>query len=171
MSSVPSRPFVLPALLVGLLLALTARPALADLDVAFVLDTTGSMTGELAEAQQRLRQLAAALAQARTGERVRFGVVAFRDRGDAYVTRVSQLTAEIGTTDAFLDGLDADGGGDDPESVLAGVMAALRQMDWDRAPATERRVVLVGDAPAHLDYADEPRPEDVIAEARRAEIV
>src|SRR5262245_7193904 len=96
------------------LLALHSRPARADPDVVFVIDTTGSMSGELSEAQQRLRDLASALATSRTGERLRFGVVAFRDRGDAYVTKTSALTAEIGMTDAFLASLHAEGGGDDP---------------------------------------------------------
>src|SRR5581483_11934961 len=90
----------------------------ADLDVVFVLDTTGSMSGEIGEAQERLRQLAAALRTARTGQRVRFGVVAFRDRGDDYVTKSSPLSEEIATTETFLDGLAAGGGGDEPESDL-----------------------------------------------------
>jgi Mg-chelatase subunit ChlD len=160
-----------PLTFLAILLALHARPARADLDVVFVIDTTGSMGGELAEAQQRLRDLAGALARSRGGERLRFGVVAFRDRGDDYVTLASALTAEIGTTEAFLAKLEAGGGGDEPEAVMTGVTTALREMDWDRAPATERRLVLVGDAPAHLDYSDEPTPEEVIAEARRARIV
>ena len=160
-------PLILASLLTVIALAARATPARADLDVVFVLDTTGSMSGELGEAQERLRQLAAALRTARTGERVRFGVVAFRDRGDEYVTRTSPLSEEIATTEAFLGGLTADGGGDEPESVLAALDVALTTMEWDRAPATERRVVLVGDAPPHLDYAD----EQVIATARRDRIV
>jgi len=153
------------------LLLIGGSAARADLDVVFVIDTTGSMGGELDEAQQRLRELAATLAQSRGGERLRFGAVAFRDRGDEYVTQSSALDAEIGTTDAFLRTLTAGGGGDEAESVIAALVAALRTMDWDRGPLTERRVILVGDAPAHLDYVGEPSPADVIEEARRAGIV
>src|SRR4051794_33952030 len=150
---------------------LAAAPARADLDVVFVLDTTGSMVGELGEAQDRIRQLAAALRTARSGERLRFGVVAYRDRGDEYVTRESPLSEEIATTETFLAALTADGGGDAPESVLAGLDGAIRRMEWDRAPATERRIVLVGDAPPHLDYSDGPTVEGIVEAARRERIV
>jgi hypothetical protein len=166
-----SRPLRAPCLVAAALLALSAPPVAADLDVAFVLDTTGSMSGELAEAQERLQQLALALATARAGERVRFGVVAFRDRGDDYVTRRSPLSADLADTTSFLSLLSADGGGDGPESVLAALATALRDLDWDRRGATERRVVLVGDAPAHLDYPDEPTVDELVAEARAAQIV
>jgi Mg-chelatase subunit ChlD len=164
---------LMPLLASGCLLValLAGAPARADLDVVFVLDTTGSMGGEIGEAQQRLRELAAALATSRAGERLRFGVVAFRDRGDDYVTKTSALTAEIGMTDAFLAGLSAGGGGDNPESVLAALAVALRDMRWDPALTTERRIVLVGDAPAHLDYPDEATPEQIIEQARREHVV
>ena len=166
------RPFsAISAPLLVALLVLCVTPAAADLDVVFVLDTTGSMSGELGEAQTRLQQLARATALARAGERLRFGVVAFRDRGDDYVTRRSPLSADLADTAAFLSTLEAGGGGDGPESVLAAVAAALREMDWNRSAATERRVVLVGDAPPHLDYPDEPTVEQLVAEARAAEIV
>jgi hypothetical protein len=172
MTSLRHRPSAsLSGALLGALLTLVAAPAAGDLDVAFVLDTTGSMGGELGEAQERLQQLARALATARAGESVRFGVVAFRDRGDEYVTRRSPLSADLADTTSFLATLAAGGGGDGPESVLAAVAAALRELDWDRAIDTERRVVLVGDAPAHLDYEGEPTVEELVAEARRAEIV
>ena len=85
---------------------LVAMPAVADLDVVFVIDTTGSMSGELREVQERARQLAGSLAEARVGERLRYGVVAFRDRGDAYVTLLFDLNQDVGATDEFLAGLD-----------------------------------------------------------------
>ncbi len=153
------------------LAALGARPAAADLDVAFVIDTTGSMGGELHEAQQRLRE-------PRRGARYQSQrrAPALRCRRLPRPRRrlrhpEAALTAEVGVTDAFLAGLSAAGGGDGPESVMAGLMAALRDMDWDDAATGEHRIVLVGDAPAHLDYLDEPSPEAVIAEARRDRVV
>ena len=35
------------------------------------------------------------LAGARSGERIRFGIIAFRDRGDAYVTKTFDLTTDV----------------------------------------------------------------------------
>jgi len=154
-----------------LIVCLTAIPAAADLDVVFVLDTTGSMGGEIREVQERVRQLAVDLARARDGERLRYGIVAFRDRGDAYVTLPFDLSEDIGAAETFLSSLTADGGGDGPESVVAAIAAALWEMSWDRSDGVERQIFLVGDAPPHLDYSGEPRPDELIAEARRAEII
>lgn len=142
--------------------------ARADLDVAFVLDTTGSMGGELREAKQRMTQLAASLREVRPNETVRFGVVAFRDRKDAYLVKVSALTASTDETQRFIAGLTANGGGDGPEDVLSGLATAIRDMAWSQG--AERRVVLVGDAPPHLDYGHLD-PETLIAEAREGKIV
>lgn len=150
---------------------LAAGPAAADLDVVFVLDTTGSMGGELREVQERVRQLAVDLTHARERERLRFGIVAFRDRGDAYITRPFDLSDDIGAAESFLSSLEANGGGDGPEAVVAAVAAALWELSWDRSEGVDRQIFLIGDAPPHLDYSEDPRPDDLIDEARRAEIV
>jgi hypothetical protein len=162
-----SSQLIVPAVLV----CLTVAPAMADVDVAFVLDTTGSMDGELREVQERVRQLAVDLARTRDGEHLRWGIVAFRDRGDDYITRSFDLSADVTAAEDFLSSLDADGGGDGPESVVAAVAAALFELSWNRAADVERQIFLIGDAPPHLDYADDPEPEDLVAEARRSEIV
>ena len=161
----------------GLLAALVvtsfavASPARADLDVVFALDTTGSMGGELQEVQERVRQLAASLAESRPGERLRFGIVAYRDRGDEYVTKTLPLTPDVATANAFLGRLEAGGGGDGPESVVAALAASLREMPWDLSDTVDRQIFLIGDAPPHLDYGDDPDPESLVAEARRDRIV
>lgn len=146
-------------------------PARAHLDVVFLLDTTGSMSGEIREAQERVRQIASELKKARENERVRIGIVAYRDRGDAYVTRVSELTEDIEQSFTFLHGLDAGGGGDGPEDVLSGMAAALHDVGWDDGAKTERQVFLIGDAPPHLDYRDGPKPDALLEEAARRRVV
>lgn len=148
----------------ALLLAPTlSAPARADLDVAFVLDTTGSMSGELHEARTRAMELVAALQAARPQERIRLGVVAYRDRGDAWLTRSSPLSEEAAVATRFLAGLDANGGGDAPEDVISGLHVALTELDWD--PAADKQVFLIADAPAHTDYADGPSLEQLAAQA------
>jgi Mg-chelatase subunit ChlD len=161
-----------PRVVVPLLIAvLAASPAAADLDVVFVLDTTGSMGGEIREVQERVRQLAVSLAEAREGERLRYGIVAYRDRGDEYVTLPFDLSDDVGAAERFLSSLRANGGGDGPESVVAAVAAGLHEMSWDRSDDVERQIFLIGDAPPHLDYHGEPTPDELVAEARRARIV
>jgi hypothetical protein len=151
--------------------ATAAPPGPRDLDLVFVLDTTGSMAGELREAKERVQQLSTALGEARPGASVRIGVVAYRDRGDAYVTRVSPLSADVKASFEFLATLRAEAGGDGPEDVLSGLAAALHEIEWNPSPAVDRQVFLIGDAPPHLDYSDSPRPEDLFREAGERAIV
>jgi uncharacterized protein YegL len=153
------------------LLMSVALPVSADLDVVFLLDTTGSMSGEIREAKERVKQLAEALREIRQGERVRIGVVAYRDRGDNYVTRVSDLSEDVEVSYSFLASLRAEGGGDGPEDVLSGIASAIHEISWSPDPATEHQVFLIGDAPPHLDYQDHHRPDDLIAEARDRRVV
>lgn len=152
-----------------------AQPAAAgpvrDLDLVFVLDTTGSMSGEIREAKERVQQVAEVLRSSRPGARVRMGVVAFRDRGDDYLTRVQPLTAEVDAVDAFLSTLRAEGGGDGPEDLLSGLAAALGELDWTSSDDADRELFLIGDAPPHLDYTDGRDTASIIEEARARRIV
>jgi len=149
-----------------------AAPPLPDLDLAFVLDVTGSMSGEIREVKERVRQIADSLAEARPGARVRIGLVVYRDRGDDFVTRSSPLSADVGLAFEFLErSVAAGGGGDGPEDVLSGLAEGLFGMDWDPAATTDRQLFLIGDAPPHLDYEDGPRPGDLVREALRQRIV
>jgi uncharacterized protein YegL len=150
---------------------LVAAPATADLDVVFVLDTTGSMGGEIREVQQRVHQLTEALAKAYDGQRLRYGFVAYRDRGDDYVTRHFDLSQNVNEAKRFLDSLSAGGGGDGPESVVAAISVALGTLSWDLTDGVDRQLFLIGDAPPHLDYGDEPTPDQLIDEARELRIV
>jgi uncharacterized protein YegL len=158
-------------LLIPVLLALWPLSAWAHLDLVFLLDTTGSMSGEIREAKERVRELTEALRTARPNERVRVGVVAYKDKGDAYLTKVSPLSDDVEVSYQFLGTLTADGGGDTPEDVLAGLTAALRELSWDMGPDTERQVFIIADAPPHLDYPDRPKPEGLIEEAVGKRIV
>ncbi|WP_158502410.1 hypothetical protein [Vitiosangium sp. GDMCC 1.1324] len=81
-----------------------------------------------------MRDLTEALRSFRPSERISVGVVAYRDRGDAYVTRASPLSPDINSSYTFLATLTADGGGDTPEDVLSGVHAALYNLSWDEGP-------------------------------------
>ena len=152
-------------------IALSPPAAAADLDLVFLIDTTGSMSNEIREAKSRVHDIAAALRAKRPGELVRMGVVAYRDQGDDYVTRISPLAHAEEKTFRFLSDLSADGGGDGPEDVLAGLAAALEKMEWREGTGADRLIFLIGDAPPHLDYEDGPRPEALIELARRKRIV
>ncbi|MEW8587194.1 MAG: vWA domain-containing protein, partial [Candidatus Thiodiazotropha sp.] len=87
------------------------------IEVVFVLDTTGSMSGLIQASKEKIWSIASTMAQARPAPEIRMGLVAYRDRGDAYVTRVVDLSEDLDSVYATLMDFRAAGGGDGPESV------------------------------------------------------
>ena len=125
------------------------------IEAVFVLDTTGSMDGLIEGAKQKIWTLASEMANAQNRPEIRMGLVAYRDRGDDYVTRRFDLSPDLDALYAELNGLVADGGGDGPESVNQALHEAVTQMAWTTDPNVYRVVFLVGDAPPHMDYAQD----------------
>jgi len=123
-------------------------------EVVFVLDTTGSMSGLLQAAKEQIWSIATDLACARPAPELRLGLVAFRDRGDAYVTRRMDLTSDLDALYTELIALYADGGGDEPESVNQALNEAITAIGWSTDAETYRAIFLIGDAPPHL-YGDD----------------
>src|SRR5262249_3221495 len=62
-------------------------PLPANLDLAIVLDTTGSMTGELEYLKSEMRSIAAAVHEKFPQVSKQYGLLLYRDDGDEYVTR------------------------------------------------------------------------------------
>lgn len=145
-----------------------ARPRV---EVVFVLDTTGSMGGLIEAAKEKIWSIATTLAQAQPAPEIRLGLVAYRDRGDAYVTRFVDLSDDLDSLYATLMELQADGGGDGPESVNQALYGAVHNMSWSQDPRAYKTVFLVGDAPPHMDYQDEVRYPDTLRAAAAKGIV
>jgi von Willebrand factor type A domain len=122
-------------------------------EVAFVLDTTGSMGGLIDGAKRRIWSIARQIGEGRPRPDVRIALVAYRDRGDEYVTRVFGLTGDMDEVYRNLMSLQASGGGDAPEHVSAALSDAVHKVAWSQGPAL-RVMFLVGDAPPHVDYQD-----------------
>ena len=124
-------------------------------EAVFVLDTTGSMGGLIQAAKDKIWSIAATMAAAGPAPEIRMGLVAYRDRGDAYVTRVVDLTRDLDALHAELFQLQAAGGGDGPESVNQALHEALTRISWGQETDAYRVVFLLGDAPPHMDYQDD----------------
>lgn len=142
-----------------LLLMLSAFPAFAaedrpQLDVVFVLDTTSSMGGLIEGAKEKIWSIASRMASGHPTPRIRVGLVAYRDRGDAYETLRFDLTEDLDTVYKNLRAFQAEGGGDGPEHVGKGLGEAVKKMSWSDGKRTAKMIFLVGDAPAHDDYQD-----------------
>jgi Mg-chelatase subunit ChlD len=124
-------------------------------EVVFVLDTTGSMGGLIAAAKEKIWSIAGTMSQAQPAPEIRIGLVAYRDRGDEYVTRVIDLSRDLDSMYATLMDFQAQGGGDGPESVNQALYDAVHRVSWSQDPDTYRVLFLVGDAPPHMDYQDD----------------
>ena len=122
--------------------------AVRALDLAFVVDTTGSMGDELRFLQSELRAIVARTAAAHPGLSLRVALIFYRDRGDVYLTRTSSFTGDLDRVQADLARQNADGGGDEPESMEV-AMARAAALPW-RAAAV-KSLFLVADAPPHAD--------------------
>jgi von Willebrand factor type A domain len=122
-------------------------------EVAFVLDTTGSMGGLIEGAKRRIWSIARRIGEGRPRPDLRIALVAYRDRADAYVTQVHDLTADMDAVYERLTSFRAEGGGDTPEHVSAALSAAVHRVSWSREPGL-KVIFLVGDAPPHVDYQD-----------------
>jgi Mg-chelatase subunit ChlD len=122
------------------------------LDLAFILDTTGSMAEEIEAVKGTIRKVAGMLAD--LGVDVRVGLVEYRDVNDSFVTRVYPMSSDVTAFARKVDGLRAGGGGDTPENANRGLSVAMNELAWSER-SVARVAVLIADAPPHLDYDGE----------------
>jgi len=170
----PGRALALGALLT---IALSAGPAkgLSEdetsaahaLDIVFALDSTGSMGSMIGGAKEYFWGIARQLRSDRAD--VRFGLVAFRDQTDAYVTQVHPFAGQMLETEQHLRSFEAEGGGDTPEAVNQALVAAVGNFSW--RPEAQRIVFLVGDAPPHSSDPDSIQYTDTALRAKTERIV
>jgi len=126
------------------------------MEMVFVLDTTGSMGGLLTGAKERIWGIVNEVMQTSSVSSVKVGLVAYRDRGDQYITQVLPLTEDLDKVYSTLMTYDAQGGGDEPEDVRRALAEGVAKAGWSQpAPGHAQILFLVGDAPPH-DYTDEP---------------
>jgi Mg-chelatase subunit ChlD len=127
-------------------------PQTRTVDVAFILDTTGSMGEEISAVKSTIAKVTEGLSGANV--RVRIGMVEFKDRGDTFVTHIHPMTTDLRTFSLQVAQVSASGGGDTPESVNEGVHVGVHGLDWGK-DSIARLAFLIGDAPPHLDYTND----------------
>lgn len=114
------------------------------LDVLFVVDATGSMGWVLDEVKTRILDITSTVRSLVPISR--FGVLAYRDRGDPeFVTRMQNLTYSTLKLQGFLNALEAKGGGDMFEAVHTALKVGAEDAAW--RTGGRRIMILVGDAP------------------------
>ncbi len=122
--------------------------SISDLDLVFVMDTTGSMREELEDLQANLVGVIRILS--RMAASLRVGFVAYKDTDAAYLTQEFPLgpmnSANVERLVDFVRGLRAQGGGDIPEPVNRALGRAL-EMPW--RSGAQGRIIVIGDASVH----------------------
>ncbi|MBI3849204.1 MAG: VWA domain-containing protein [Verrucomicrobia bacterium] len=151
--------------------ARTSKSAKPQIEVCFVLDTTGSMSGLIEGAKQKIWSIANEMISAKPTPEIKFGLIGYRDRGDEYVTKVFNLTDDIDDIYAHLQSFQAAGGGDTPESVNEALDDAVSKLTWSTNRSVLKIMFLVGDAPPHMDYGNGPKYPDVCKAAMKCDLI
>ena len=115
--------------------------------IAFMVDATGSMGDELEFLKMDLKKVIAEVQKTNTQLKISTATVFYRDEGDEYVVKHSPFTEDINQTTEFISQQRADGGGDFPEAVDK-ALVQLNQLQW-QPEARTRIAFLVLDAPPH----------------------
>ena len=118
-----------------------------QVQIAFMVDATGSMGDELEFLKMDLKKVINEVQKTNTQLKISTATVFYRDEGDEYVVKHSPFTEDINQTTEFISQQRADGGGDFPEAVDK-ALVQLNQLQW-QAEARTRIAFLVLDAPPH----------------------
>ncbi len=143
----------------------------SKIQVVFALDCTGSMGGLIQAAKDKIWSIATGISQTQGKVDVSFGFVFYRDRGDQFVTKQIPLTKDMDLVYRELMDMQARGGGDTPESVNQALYEAINDFKWDKGSQVYRVVFLVGDAPPHMDYANDVKYPETCHQAVKKDII
>lgn len=143
-----------------------------DVELVFVVDTTGSMGGLINGAKAKIWSIVNDVMQRQGGARVKVGLVAYRDKGDEYVTRVTQLSENLDEVYGELMGFVAAGGGDEPEDVRKALHEAVNTIQWSKSGKNLSKIIfLVGDARPQTEYKDSPTTVVTAKKAKQKGII
>ncbi len=123
------------------------------LDLVLVIDTTESMQFVIDQVKDRAASLVKSIQNMVPTSRI--GIVAYRDEGDEYVTRWTDLSFRTDKLLGFVSQISASGGGDYEEAVLEAIDTAVRDLSWRKK--SKKIVILVGGSPPHPEDVDDLR--------------
>ena len=118
------------------------------LDLAFVVDATGSMGDEISYLQSELLDVLKKIERQLKNTTVRYGSVFYRDEGDDYVTRKFDFSDKAEDLIGFIKKQSAGGGGDTPEAVVEAMKVSVDELKWSNENST-KIMFLILDAPPH----------------------
>ena len=133
-------------------------------DIAFVVDATGSMGDELMYLQAEMNDVIFKAKQISDKLDFHFANVFYRDMGDEYATRKMDFTRVLSESVEFVDGQSAGGGGDYEEAVELALDTAINNLSWT-ASARSRILFLILDAPPHNNEVNRKKMETLMRQA------
>ncbi|QQV04357.1 MULTISPECIES: VWA domain-containing protein [Chryseobacterium] len=118
------------------------------LELAFVVDATGSMGDEIAYLQAELLDVLKKVESNLKNTEIRYGSVFYRDKGDEYVTKKFEFSDDADQLLKFIKEQKASGGGDFPEAVVEAMDVSVNDLKWSNENST-KIMFLILDAPPH----------------------
>ena len=136
------------------------------LDLAFLIDVTGSMEDELRYVNREVSDIVARVREQRPETNIRVGAVFYRDRTDSQPLQRIQFTRDISGFANAMTTVRASGGGDYPEDLNAGLATAIDGLQW-REGDVVRVLCVIADAPPKRYAANFTYQNAMVESARR----
>lgn len=147
-------------------LYLQGSSAKSLLDVALVIDTTGSMADELSYLQVEFESISRSIETAFPSAEQRWSLVVYRDVGDYYLTEAFDFTTDPAEFRDELRRHGAAGGGDFPEAPDR-ALDDMNHLGWRDGSSVARLAFWVADAPHHADSVSKLRMADAIRDSQQ----
>lgn len=119
-----------------------------NVDIAFVVDATGSMGDEIEFLKAELNNVMFEAKSQDEALNMRFTNVFYRDKGDDYLTKTMGFSHVLSEATSFIKNQRAGGGGDYEEAVEIALDTAINKLKWNE-DAISRILFLILDAPPH----------------------
>lgn len=127
---------------------ITSVTPTTNIDIAFIVDATGSMSDEISFLKSDLTDIINKVQDRQSSANIRTAALFYRDEGDEYVTKTNDFTSHLSQTVDFIKNQYADGGGDYPEAVHTALEMGMQQLSW-REENSIRLAFMLLDAPPH----------------------
>lgn len=136
-----------------------------NVDIAFVVDATGSMGDELSYLKQEMNEIIFKSKQISSTLNFHFANVFYRDEGkEEYLTRTMDFSRILSESVSFINDQRAGGGGDYEEAVEVALDSAINNLSWSEEART-RIIFLILDAPPHNNPVNQVKLNELIRKA------
>lgn len=139
--------------------------SIQNVDIAFVVDATGSMGDELSYLKAEMNDVIYKSKMISSKLNFRFANVFYRDQGpEEYLTKTMDFSRILSESVSFVNSQNAGGGGDYEEAVEIALDSAINTLSWSEEART-RILFLILDAPPHNTPENREKLQGLIHQA------